>query len=385
MTKLQEILYQLLREIHEICIENEIVYMLHPQLVLYLQNGLDIPEDQESRCVYMTSKDMHRFISVCDTCLPQNRYIESLHSNSMYPYLYNARYGNTETFYLDINEGTNYINNGIFIRIEVLRFCSQAKIKKKFLTILEAGWYANTYQYTIRFSGKDLLAKAIVRCMLLFGRKNLSRWLYSFTLKAYQHENQMVVVSWRNTNLILHQGIFELSQLTFADASTFCIPAGWRDYLQSVFKGDYMQMLEKRYIVPISTIENPFMSGNYFFKAYPKLRNFLRQRMKLWKVNMKNKIFGKYRVFCWEMVNMASDKYKLKKYYEENLLRILSLRKDKNWNQLMIIFEPYYRTQERYAKYKQTFSIDTELDKIYYETLCYNGKKKFAERMQKYL
>lgn len=385
MTKRQQVLYQLLKEIHKICEENEITYVLHPQLVLFLQNGLDIPENQKSRCVYMTSDNMHRFVSVCSRNLPKNRSIESLHSNPMYPYLYSARYGDTKTFHLNVNEGSNYINNVMFIQIEVLRSCPQSKIKKKILTILESGWRANTYQYGIRFRKKDFLSKAIVRCMLLIGRKNLSYWLYKLTSKVYQYENSLVLIRWKNQNLSFSRQTFEAEQFILFDGSLFYVPAGWREFLQIVFGEDYMRILEERYICPMSIIENPYMSGDSFFEKYPNLSVFFQNRIKFWKEKNKIETFYDYMNFCWTMVNMAADKYKLKSHYEKNRLRILDLKNDQKWSQLMTMFDAYYNTQKKYAKAKQTFTIDPELDQIYYETLCYNGKTDFAKKMKRYL
>lgn len=386
MTKLQQILYQLFKEIHEICIQNEIPYTLHPQLVLFLQNGSDIPEDYESRCVYMTAGNLHRFVSVCSRNLPQNRSIESMHSNPMYPYLYSARYGNTETLHLNVNEGLNYINNGLFVRIEVLRSYPQSKLRKKIFALLEWGWRANTYQYTVnRLSKKELFSKTAVRCMLLFGRKNLGRRLYDFTLKAYQYDNTEVLVCWKNRNVILPQQFFEIAQLTLATGESFYIPVGWEKYLERVYGKEYMSLLEKEYTAPMSIVENPYISSNSFFEAHPQLGEFFRQRMGLQKEKMKMKSLLAYREFCWAMINMVGDKYKLRSDYEKNRLRILNLREAKNYDELMSLFEDYYKTQRKYAKYNQTFSIDPELDEIYYATLRRKGKKQFAEKMKRML
>lgn len=386
MTKLQQTLYQLLKEIHEICVQNDITYTLHPQLVLFLQNELDIPENYDCRCVYMTVDDLHRFVSACGTNLPQNRSIESLHSNPTYPELYSARYSNTQTLCLNVNEGLNYVNNGIFIKIEVLRSYPKSSIKKKLLTMLELGWRANTYQYTNRFSKKELLSKTVVRFMMLLGRKNLSRFLYNFTLKAYQCENSKVRIrkdGWKS--LALSKGVFEAELLTVSDDESFYIPIGWKKYLRTVFGSKYRQLLKKKYVPTMSIIENPYMSSEEFFKAYPQLGEFLKKRMGLHKETRRIKQLLKYRNYCWAMVNMAGDKYELKSYYDKNRTRILNLRKAKNNKRLMSLFKPYYKTQKKYAKYGQTFDIDPQIDKIYYYTLRENKKAAFANKMKELL
>ena len=385
MTKLQQTLYQMLKEIHEICVQNEITYILHPQLVLFLQNELDIPENYDCRCVYMTAEDFHRFVSVCSKNLPENRSIESLNSNPKYPDLYTARYGNTETLCLNVNEGFNYVNNGLFIRIEILRSYPKSSVKKKILTVLEVGWRANTYQYTNQFSKKELVSKVAVRCMMLFGRKTLGRFLYKFFLKAYQCDNPKFRVRAKGKTLALPKNAFEAELMTVADNEGFYIPVGWKRYLKSAFGNKYGQLLKKKYVPAMSIIENPYMSSEEFFKAYPQLGEFFRERMSLRRGTRKMKKLLEYRTYCWAMVNMAGDKYRLMSYYDKNRTKIKNLRKAKNQRKLMAIFTPYYKTQKKYKKYGQTFDIDPEIDKIYYETLRRNKKKGFAEQMQKLL
>lgn len=385
MTKLQQTVYQLLREIHDICVQNEITYTLHPCLVLFLQNGLDIPEDYESRCVYMTTDDLHRFVAACSANLPQNRSIESLYSNPMYPSLYSARYCNTETLCLNVNEGLNYINNGLFINIEAVRSYPRSTIKKKLVTLLELGWKENTYQYTNRFSKKALLAKIVVRCMMLPGRKRLSHWLYKFASRAYQNENSKVYVRWKNKNLALPKEIFDATLLPTDLDDNFYIPAGWESYLRTALGKKYMRFLESAYIPPLSIIENPYISSDSFFNTHSQLEEFFRKRMSLKKEKRRMASLFNYRNFCWAMINMAGDKYKLKSYYEKIRSKILNLKRENKQAQLKILFRSYRKTQEKYAKYKRTFSIDAELDQIYYETLCKNGGKLFAKRMKKLL
>lgn len=386
MTKLQQTLYQLMNEIHEICVKNKITYTLHPRLVLFLKNGLDIPEDFVCRCVYMPADDFHRFVSVCSANLPENRSIESLHSNPTYPELYSARYVNTDTLCLNINEGFNYVNNGLFIRIEMLRSYPKKSFKKKLISMLELGWRENTYQYNnVRYTNKQLISKIAVRCLMLLGRKNLSRILYNYTLKAYKCKNSKYRVCHKDKSMALPKSDFKPKLRRVADNERFYFPSGWKNFLESAYGKKYDRFLDKKYVPARSIIENPYMSSEEFFAQYPQLGEFLKKRMRFRKVVRKSKQLFEYRTYCWTMVNMAGDKFELKSYYDKNRQRIINLNEAKYYKKLMALFKPYYNAQKKYEMYGQTFSIDPEIDEIYYETLRNNGEKIFAEKMKKLL
>lgn len=385
MTKLQQTLYQLLKEIHEICVANKIAYTLHPQLVLFLKNGLDIPENYDCRCVYMSAANLHRFVAVCRKNLPPNRGVDSLRTNPKYPEFYSARYSDTETLYLNVNEGFNYANNGLFIRIEALRSYPNSSIKRKLVSMMELGWRANTYQYTNRSSKKELLSKIAIRCMMLMGRRPLSRLLYHFSLKAYRCKNPKYRVRVKEKTVALPKKAFKRKKVRVSEEEFFYIPADWKKFLKSAYGKNYKQLLKKKYVPPISIIENPYISSEEFFKEYPDLGKFFRKRMRLRKDTRRMKKLLEYRDYCWAMVNMAGDKYRLKSYYDKNRAKILNLRKAKNYKKLMTLYKHYYKTQKKYEKYGQTFKIDPKIDKIYYETLRHNKKKAFANKMKELL
>ncbi len=385
MTKLQRVIGQLLTEIHQICAENDIEYVLHPKLTLFLMSGKGIPEHDDCRCVYMTAPNFQRFLKICGASLPKSRSLESLSTNPWYPEFYSARYGDTETFYMNINEGRNYVNHGIFIRIEILRAYPPNAMAKKLITMLELGWRANTYQYAMEGYGKWLVSKFLVRCLLLSGRKPVGGRLLKLAMRAYQCDNASVIVRKGTKNQIYKKEIFDRVQLLETDAGSFLIPLDWEGYVRAGLGKNTLKILETPDTPRLTVLENPYISGEKFLEACPHMDSFFKARLRIGGKRRKLRRLMDYRQYCWDMVNMAGDKYRLQSYYEKNRKRILNLAGAKNYDRLMTLFGPYIKAQKKYARYHQTFSLDREIDRIYYETLSMRGQGKFAARMKRYL
>ncbi|MDO5118234.1 MAG: LicD family protein [Eggerthellaceae bacterium] len=84
MNAQQEYLLGLLREIHELCIANDITYYIVGGTLLgALRNGGFLPWDDDAD-IWMTQENYRKFIEVCKTQLPENRHFGSPETSETY-------------------------------------------------------------------------------------------------------------------------------------------------------------------------------------------------------------------------------------------------------------------------------------------------------------
>ena len=130
MNKKQKVIVSLLKEIDEICRQNNIMYYLSPRLTLCAVTEQPFPQNPLFGVVLMKVEDMERFRRLIEEDPREKRALESMKSHKWFPGFY-LRYENTDTICINLDRTRDYEYPGIGVNILPLRTSSVSGTAKK--------------------------------------------------------------------------------------------------------------------------------------------------------------------------------------------------------------------------------------------------------------
>lgn len=190
MDRNQEITFQLLKEIDEICKQNDIKYYLHADTAaMALKNGGYV-DNYISTAVEMTTQDAVRFMNIVEENPRADRILEHMGNYAGYAG-FSMKYVNTDTLYIPFNYFDNYEHKGIGITIIFIRGSVKNKWKQKLWTLLELGIAQNTYFVVRKPEPREFIAKWIVKFIQLFWNKaSMKKYFFTRWLKDYEYSGE---------------------------------------------------------------------------------------------------------------------------------------------------------------------------------------------------
>ena len=139
LTREQQTILELLKEIDTICRKNKITYFLSPYFTLCAVTGRSFPKNPTSGAIYMKTGDMERFKNVFEEEPELRRALESMDNNKRFPG-FHLRYINKDTLFYKLDDYGKYQYPGIAINIMPLQCEYGPKRKYLWNRMLEDGW-----------------------------------------------------------------------------------------------------------------------------------------------------------------------------------------------------------------------------------------------------
>ena len=115
-----DIQIELLQEIEEICLKNNLNYVLAGENGLNAYLNHTIKNGPIDVSVAMTQGDIDRFCEIIEKEYKNNRYVEGIFNSPKYNPFY-VSYGNKNTTYFNVVNIDNRIHHGIQVRIYPIR------------------------------------------------------------------------------------------------------------------------------------------------------------------------------------------------------------------------------------------------------------------------
>ena len=180
MTKLQEYLIKLLKEIDEICVANDIDYYIFAGSMLGIERNEGILPWDDDIDLIMTKKNYDRFSALMEKDAPPNRVFETVENNKEYPLQF-GRYVSTETS--NITRSLAFGNNDSGIWIDIMYAVPMPRTVRKIKKIknwfscyceLENEIYVEHKNRYRGFFWRYRLGKILIS---LFGRETVIRYL----------------------------------------------------------------------------------------------------------------------------------------------------------------------------------------------------------------
>jgi hypothetical protein len=117
-----------------------------------------------------------RLIEVLQAVVESNsaRAFEYIGNSPHYQSPFTLRYVDTGTLKMSMEQGGNYRYAGLYATVLLVR----PRHLKKAWSILKTGWRNSCYRYKGYLAIKQRIGVFLVRCLSLFGRQRLGRWLF---------------------------------------------------------------------------------------------------------------------------------------------------------------------------------------------------------------
>ncbi len=191
MEPIQNKVINLLQEIHNICEQLNISYILGGTTAEEAALFGELPNGRYTATVYMTLKDFVQFREYVNANRVEDRVIEGMDNSSYFPGFY-FHYVDKNTTYYNYNYGNSYKCNGIHVKITILKKFSNSKKVKKLIR-KEKSFSFNSYKFNRKLSARNRARKFFMGIRLLFARKSIASNIYNRSMKAYMEDKDFVM------------------------------------------------------------------------------------------------------------------------------------------------------------------------------------------------
>lgn len=382
MKKEQQRLLELLKEIHQLCVDNKIEYFLSPRTAFYASLYDELPENVNDNEVVMTIPNVRKFLEAFRKKKPQGRVLESMENSGHYPGL-SFRYVDTGTYYVNIFQGDNYECPGLAICIRPLRGRVNSKEMRIVSSALEMGWLQNCYTYNIKSKGKWVAYGVAVKCMMMIGRKNLSNKLFNMLMKAYDNpKTQRYLIRRWDKDMFLDKELFRKKGTLSIQGFHFPVPADLESYMAKLPKNWTSKTVERAGQAWLDNVYAVNVGYGEAERIMPREKAFFRRRRRHYKrMNIVRKA-RKYYLRAWDIANQSGEKFHLQEYYKPRMERIQNLSDAGDYCGLARELQPYDEAMQRYLSTGYRIVFDRKLYEIYLELLAVSGRWKLRERIE---
>lgn len=382
----QNKLINLLKEIHDICEKENLLYVLGG--VTAKEAGVygELAPDRYTAVVYMTVKDFMSFKKYVEDNRSEDRIIEGLHNNDRFPGFF-FKYVDKTTTYYNYNYGNTYKHNGIQIRIELLRkYYAPKKIKK--LVSRERGFAFNSYRYKRKISFKSRLLKWGTGVKLFFARACMAKKLYNDCLKKYTDNRDFVmdygIYNRKRTKLVKYPSYLLTGRVSASlCGQNFYVPKDLEIHSKIVFGKNVMDK-------PLEPVNNSTVLISDI-TPYSEYITDLKERYKTARLRKRirrdDKLHGAVTYHIrkdWKIMQAVNARLDIINLYKSRKEEIISLYKQGNFDELTNVFEEYdAMVREHYHSAKMTLYFDKDIHDIYLAWLRINSNGKFAGRINR--
>ena len=384
LTREQQKILELLKEIDIICRKNKITYFLSPYFTLCAATGRPFPMNPATGAIYMKTGDMERFKNVFEEEPELRRALESMDNNKRFPG-FHLRYIDKDTLLYRLDEYGKYQHPGLAVNILPLQ-CEYGP-KKKYLwnRMLEDGWKRVNAKDTKCKTRRDRVCVWSVRFLSLCGRGWLGKRIFRDLIHQPQEGATTYVVRFFNENFYYPARIFEEPQEVELEGERFFSPGDIDKYLTVAYGKNYRNKGPENYRPGPMVMCSALIPCEEFMQQSKELKHIAASR----KRREKRRKFGmNYKAYfnqCWNYAKFCGKKYTCARAYRQKLGYIRNLYRNADFVGLEKIFSAYTGMMNKCLNYDEIFEADPEILEIYMQYLEKTGRKPLLEKVKKYV
>lgn len=381
--------FELLSEIHEICVENDLQYSLANDTALYAYYDHCLPPSKYVNTVMMTASNAQRFIEAVEKRADSDRQLDYMKTNDLHigDDLY---YGTLSGAYMNLNSQYHMKNMGMFVRIIVLRANSSSKLNTIVTNALEGIRTANC--------NVDKIHKSAKRRMIKYGCKTVTKIVGQD--KFSQVVFDRIIKDEKNSP---KEEYFIKKRKRLRNTTLKTYPSSMLNNIQKI---EIVEQGNKKSFYMVQHLEEDFVLANDNFEpdlsnlslqnsllmyadanlkadtlkaviGWDEIRNtemwneHLRARKFAKRIKRENKIIASY----WDIVLRIDDRIKLWEHYEACKEDVVKAFKEKDYEALDQLLEILDQKVEEYAKKRMGFYFAGPVFDIYYEWLKIRGRE----------
>lgn len=382
MNDIQKRLVELLREIDEICIKNNIPYLLHGRTArdAFIDHGFT--DEYMNASVIMMGHDFDKFRAAVKA-IP-GRAIESITEYDDYTDGMSMRYVDETTTFMYGHTAHNYHLNGIYVKIEYCRYIPQKPLKAKIVNGTE-----KLISYSVKKEcgslspKKQKLVKFIHVVQNLLGRRTVLNILLKIHNNLIPKTGPtLAYVRPLSDNINIPISMFENVVSTKYGDYWFNLPSQTEKYLDLSYKKSWKS--EKKLktapslhllVASADVSYKEIIDDNSIRQNAKEIEYVIQQRTML---NNKIKSLRAKIEHNWDILFLTQERYRLYKEF----MPVLDIVKDyydrREYQWLLVVMKHYLDIVEKYADKGWPVAVSDELDEIVFNLLYRSGRAKAA-------
>ena len=338
MDDYQKKLLQLLKELDQICKENDISYFLQGKTALVALVFQGFIENFRNLSIGMTSGNARKLVHYLEKNCSSDRYWECLLNSPDYPRI-SIRYGDRDSTDIKITNFGNYSYHGISIAIEIYRYKEKNKYHEKISNFYELGW--EYIQNPKLYENKRILSSFGTQIMMgLVGKKRFARYLYNRLVTKNVDESEYYVYSpyYKQRKFFKPEMVEQTIRIPFEDTE-LPVMKSWEEYLRIIFGKNWINRIPVynplNPALRIVETEIPFEEYlSYLKKRNVDLSDIWRTRKKfIIKKSRVDELTSQIRQYHPKLF-LSGDRYILWKKYNKKWLYLNELRKSEETDKL---------------------------------------------------
>lgn len=385
MTREQQEVFSLLKEIDTICRQHQITYYLSPRLTLCAVTEKPFPASPLAGAVVMKMSDMERFRKILEAELPKGRALESMKNNKRFPGLF-LRYENKNTLCYRLYEGRNYQYPGLGIDIIPLRGKNPSKKIRSWDQRMDIGWIQICDNAKYELDTYKFFCGWMMRIMSLAGRERLGQKVYDRLCRNQDTaEAQKYILRWnRNNTYIYPAEIFQEAKEVVLEGERFLIPCDEKRYLKETFGANYERYYFNDNVSGMSMMVSARISCEDFLREAGSMKKLIKNRRKLFVTDAYvNKHCKEYFDKSWDYAKLCASRRELTAVYDGQREYIRNLWENRDIPRLDTAFRSYKKMMKRCMDTGDIFETDEEIQKIFLGYLKETGNVKMLKKMKK--
>lgn len=382
MNDIQKHLVKLLREIDEICIKNEIPYLLYGRTAKDACTKQDFVGTYMSASIIMRGQDFDKFRAAVKSV--PNRAVESIAEYDDYADGMSMRYVDETTTYLYGHTAHNYHLKGIFVTIENCR-----NIPEKSFNARIANGIEKLISYSVKKDCSSLspkkqkVVKAVHAAQKVLGKRTvINMLLKNHRRLTSKSSSTLAHVRSLKDNINIPASMFDkIKSVKFGDC-WFRVPEETDKYLQLVYKKTWKtdtkpENASSPHLLVTSTCVSykDVFTDDSVYRSAQEVEEISTQRVIL---GDRIKEFRGKIEKNWDVLFLTQERYRLYKQFVPVLDIIQDYYKCGEYGWLSVVMKDYITTTAAYANKNWPVVVSDELDEIVFDMMYRSGKAKEA-------
>ena len=395
MNREQNRMFELLREFDAFCADNNIIYFLSGDTLLYAVCTRSIEPDPVCCSVVMDASNCGKFIGAFEKNHPDNRELEYWGNSEIYPD-YTVRYVASDTTGFSVLDYLNYRTHGMSVEIQILRGDDRKKQTKRYLAI-EKSFMEEAHLTKAERSFSDLSKQEkkddiyVRMSVARRGKADLKKAMFEYFLAECGHpvkpsRGMIGVYTFINCNHKIKdvsQYYFENAETCLVEGAVFPIPACSETLLKIMYPSEISCVDGKacltgerkksidRIIDTVTPYDRAISDMGITAQEIQDILDLKKQSQELFRQNQPDSDMA---TEDWKVVKQTSARFRMWKYYLPLKAEIAELYASGDYESLAVIFQPYTDELDNFLEDERSFSFDNDILKIYLAMLEHQGK-----------
>lgn len=373
---------ELLEEIDDICKKNNISYSLYGKTAVSAITKHTI-EDDCARII-MRNDDFTKLCKAMSKERLYTRTFDSMYNNPSYMD-YSARYCNSETTNISLDQKANTFMSGIYVEILPIRNEENTKFQHFKYRFWEHGWEKHFCSIVNVESFKYLLPVPIVNIMKLTGSNKISRNIFEKLSNGHKGKitSRCSIKGFNETLETFSYDPLKKVKSVEIDGKSFSISTKIESILDKLFNYDWRNQMPKEgkdNIVLLDTSCKQFSRtltrNKNIFKRY-----FRRKSRHMFIYKFSNK-YDRQKKQIWSLAKRTGTRARLYFYYMPKMGVIRNLVKNEDYYRLSQIMRPNRIATLIAFKQGKGFAVNKELFDIQMMIFRFEGNDEIADKLE---